>query len=534
VQPKCHHRGARRLGVYHHAPSPAPPRPSSKPLSDPPSGLGPCYHVLSSLAPPSGPLSNPPSGTSLCHDVLPSLVQLPPLPPPAVRPPPLVAVRPLFTVEAELGPGSRLLDDLLLAPFLTTRDLLSLSATATWLRPYRSLLRDIKINAWRDDVAPAVLKGLRHLHTLHVGSAEMLGPLAVSLLGEKGASPGVTLRRLILEWEEEHPARPSGGVGGLDRFAAWLRNGCPLLEEVDMSHAKLSDVDTMYLFFSLEGCPELRCLHSPGGSSVFTIAAVLEEGMCPKRQQLTVSSLEVLDYSHQRLAEALRACPRPALRDLHLISLKVGPDFGDAFRSGGCPGLKVLTLESPFFEEGGAVALLEALGEGACPDLTVLAIEKTGLGPQGARALARAMQDGGLVRLEELRLAGARLTSEEAVALGEALGEGVCPDLTVLELQDSGLGPQGARALAQAMRAGYLSWLEELRLSKNKILDEGVVALAEALGEGACPRLRELHLAEVGMDNEGHLALARAMSVGGLPSLERSDLSGNQLWDDLA
>jgi hypothetical protein len=100
------------------------------------------------------------------------------------------------------NPGSRLLDDLLLAPFLTTRDLLSLSATAIWLRPYRTLLRDIKIKEWRDDVAPAVLRDQRHLHTLHVGSVEVLGRPAVSLRGDEEASPGVTLRRLILEWDE--------------------------------------------------------------------------------------------------------------------------------------------------------------------------------------------------------------------------------------------------------------------------------------------------------------------------------------------
>jgi hypothetical protein len=44
----------------------------------------------------------------------------------------------------------------------------------------------------------------------------------------------------------------------------------------------------------------------------------------------------------------------------------------------------VLRLESPFFVAGGAVALLEALGE-------VLAIEATSLGLQGGQALAHAM-----------------------------------------------------------------------------------------------------------------------------------------------
>jgi hypothetical protein len=140
-------------------------------------------------------------------------------------------------VKAQLGPGSRLLDDLLLAPFLTTRDLLSLSATATWLRPYRNLLRDIKIKAWRDDVTPARLKGQRHLHTVHVGAAEVLGRLAVSLRGEEGASPGVTLRRLILEWEE-----------ALEKDVWLAEGGSPLLEELDMSNATLDRAGASHVY----------------------------------------------------------------------------------------------------------------------------------------------------------------------------------------------------------------------------------------------------------------------------------------------
>jgi hypothetical protein len=280
------------------------------------------------------------------------------------------AVRPSFTVEAELGPGSRLLDDLLLAPFLTTRDLLSLSATATWLRPYRSLLRDIKVKTCRDGVAPAVLRGQRHLHTLHVGAADVLGRLAVSLRGGWRASPGVTLRRVILAWDEA----PVPHDEGVDKFSRWLRTGRPLLEELDMSRAKLERFDTASLFVGLhEGCPELRCLKTPrGGTGVLAVG--LRRGMCPRIQHLVVTSLGTRDYSRSRLAEALRACPRPALRDLHLISMEVGPAYGDALRSGACPGLRVLRLKFPSFVEGGAVALLEAL-------------EATGLGPQGAQAL---------------------------------------------------------------------------------------------------------------------------------------------------
>jgi hypothetical protein len=171
------------------------------------------------------------------------------LPPPMSRPGPLPcraavhrAAPLLDVVKAQLGAGSRLLDDLLLAPCLTTRDLLSLAATATWSRPYRNLLRDIKIKTWRDDVTPARLVAQKHLRTVHVGAAEVLGRLVVSLRGEEGASPGATVRRLILEWEEalEKDVRELG---------TWLaEGGSPLLEELDMSNATLDRAGASHVY----------------------------------------------------------------------------------------------------------------------------------------------------------------------------------------------------------------------------------------------------------------------------------------------
>jgi hypothetical protein len=494
--------------------------------------------------------------------------------------------------EAQLGPGSQLLDKLLLAPCLRTRDLLSLAASATWLRPYRSLLRDIKIKAWRDDVTPAMLSVQRRLHTLQLGAAEVLGRLVTSLRGEEDASPGMTLRRLILEWEEETPASEEGAR----ELGAWLaEGGCSLLEELDMSRASFTPAAASHVYQGLTGCPELRCLRSYSGRPE-ALAAALESGACPKLQELSVVCHAMMDRQSAPLAKALQAFARPDLRELHVSVMDLEPDFGNALRSGACRGLRVLRLDLIEFQGAGGEALAEALGEGACPDLTVLALDKpymypqdaqalgqamragglarleelrirhsvfllddegvgmlapcealgegafpdlmvlaledNHLGPQAARALAQAMRAGYLARLEELRLSKNPLADEGVVALAQELEEGACPDLTVLALEDTKSAPQGAEALAQAMRTAHLSRLEELRLSKNPLLDEGVVALAEELGEGACPRLREIHLAEVGMEGEGIQALVRAARGGGLPSLSCLDIRGNHLWDD--
>jgi hypothetical protein len=276
-----------------------------------------------------------------------------------------------------------LLDDLLLAPLLITRDLLSLSAAATCLLPYRHLLREIKVGEWRHGETVAMVSSQRHLHTLHVGTAEGLGKLVRSLRGESGASPGVTLRRLILQWEEA-PASEDD----LRALGAWLaEEGCPLLEELDMYNATLGYFTAFSVYMGLAGCPELRRLQS-SQSSPEALERALELGICPKLQDLRISTL-VCDFVRARIGRALRVFPRPALQELHLV-MDVGSDIGDALLSGACPGLRVLRLKLVSFLEYGAVALAEALEEGACPDLAVLSFEDTCLDEAAGHALAYA------------------------------------------------------------------------------------------------------------------------------------------------
>jgi hypothetical protein len=342
------------------------------------------------------------------------------------------------------------LHDLLLAPFLTTRDLPSLAATATWLRPYRNLLRDIKIKAWRDDVAPAMLAGQRRLHTMYLGASQLLARLTRSLRGEGEASPVVSLRRLILRWEEA-----PGGAAPEEHereLGAWLaEGGCPLLEELDVSHAALSPAAASHVYQGLAGCPNLRSL-KPRASTLGALTAALEQGTCPKLEHLKVDGIKVVYRLAGRLSGALRAFPRPALRDLHLTTLEVSPAFGDALRPGH------LRLDYIVLKEAAAVALFEALGEGACPDLKVLSLYSTPLEPQGARALAQAMRWGSLEGLKVFSVSYSICFHEDeglvVAALTEALGRGACPDLKVLARKGTGLGPQGARELPRPCERG--------------------------------------------------------------------------------
>jgi hypothetical protein len=77
---------------------------------------------------------------------------------------------PLAVVKAMLGLGSLLQEELLLAPFLRSRDLLRLSESAACLLPYRNQVGEIKIKRWRQSWTPAVLRLQRRLHTIRLGT----------------------------------------------------------------------------------------------------------------------------------------------------------------------------------------------------------------------------------------------------------------------------------------------------------------------------------------------------------------------------
>jgi hypothetical protein len=392
-----------------------------------------------------------------------------------------------FGVRAQLGPGSRLQDDLLLAPLLRNRDLLSLSATATWLRPYRNQLGGVKIRAWRDGVTPAMLAGQRRLHTIVVAGAKVLPGLAVSLRrrGEGGASLGVTLRRLKLAWWTGAPVL-ADGLRGLGEMLA--EAGCPALQELRLSCSPLGADGASHLAQGLGGCGELRILTVQCDLAEFRpLVTALERGVCPRLQSLFVGVPGSQDGRAvgESLAKALQAYPRPALQELTLNDLPVGQNFDHALRTGACRGLNSLILIYGGTEAVGVLALAEALGEGGCPDLRVFWLEATGLGPQAAQALAQAMRAGYLACLEDLRLSKNKILDEGVVALGEALGEGACPRLQILQLTTVGMGDEGCRALARALREGGLPALEQLDLHDNEIRQDGEAALAEAVEAAA-------------------------------------------------
>jgi hypothetical protein len=81
----------------------------------------------------------------------------------------LGATAPLAVVKAALGPGSLLQEEMELAPFLGTRDLLWLSQAAKWLLPYRNQLGEVVFARWCKYRTTAMLLLQRRLHTIRWG-----------------------------------------------------------------------------------------------------------------------------------------------------------------------------------------------------------------------------------------------------------------------------------------------------------------------------------------------------------------------------
>jgi hypothetical protein len=385
------------------------------------------------------------------------------------------------------------MDDMLLAPFLGTRDLLRLSETATWLVPYRNQLGEVKINAWSADVTPAMIAMMsaqKRLHTVSVGTHGALAWLVEWLQSDMGVSTAGALRRLVLPPPHPRPWLVTN-VGSESELGALLRQGgCPKLEELGNSQSSGS-----HLWRALEGCPELRCLAiaAPLDQELIARAAALAMGLWPKLQTL---HMRIFDRNGGAVVtRALKKFPRPALRELYLTGVNKG--LGDALRSGACRGLRRLNLpqaqwrQEAQWREEEAVALGEALGEGACPDLTELNLSY--LPPLGAEALAHAIRAKGLARLEVLSLGGNHFLGDGgAVPLMQALGTGGCPRLRRLILSDTRTGDAGCVALAQAMGDGGLPSLEELVLTGNPFGDRGAEALEKAFKAGVAPNLKKL------------------------------------------
>jgi hypothetical protein len=200
---------------------------------------------------------------------------------------------------------------------------------------------------------------------------------------------------------------------------------CPALQELDISRIPCSGATAARcLREGLPGCPDLRRLrlHFGGSSTILGLAAALEQGLYPKLEVLSIKALDETVDGGEVVAAALRAFPRPGLRELDLRILTLGTGLAGALQSGACRGLTRLSLKAVRIGQGVDEGELGA-SSSACPHLRHLEVEiLRGRGGDSLyRTLAEAVREGGLPCLEHLSLIIQGVGHDSVTALIEAL-----------------------------------------------------------------------------------------------------------------
>jgi hypothetical protein len=131
------------------------------------------------LLAPSSPTRGPQRSSEVAHLSTPSLGSLTPTAVPGLP----------LDVKANLGPGSLLHDEMLLSFLLGTRDMLRLSEATTWLVPYRYQLGEIVLTRWwmgrwGESQTAVMLLMQRRLHIIRLSLVELNGRKDILALHE--------------------------------------------------------------------------------------------------------------------------------------------------------------------------------------------------------------------------------------------------------------------------------------------------------------------------------------------------------------
>jgi hypothetical protein len=179
---------------------------------------------------------------------------------------------------------------MLLAPFLTGRDLLRLSECSAWLRPFLGHLESLHIKLpyelWKTpDVAvptvTSILARQRRLERLKLEEDVLVLPGLMAL--KDGAGASASLRGLHLGTGKRHGTQ----LKHQSLSAALVAGACPLLERLDCCGTEIDDEGVGCLVSALRAgaCRNLRslCLQSnkfrgPGGVA---LASPRRSRCCP-------------------------------------------------------------------------------------------------------------------------------------------------------------------------------------------------------------------------------------------------------------
>jgi hypothetical protein len=325
-------------------------------------------------------------------------------------------------VQAALGPDGVLQQEMLLAPYTRSRDLLHLSTAARWLKPFRSQFESLRVRTPEDMLG---------------NSAKML-KMATSLLGAQQR-----IQRLRIE-------------------AGWLVKPALAAIKNGVSQGKtLQSLD-------IKAYPSLSRKECEG------LSAALVSGACPALTVLQVSGKKLTEEQAECFAAAIRAGALRQLRELILAADGLGyrrerndgtTEEIEALEAGGCPMLTKLSLTCCRMRQSGFAALERAVRGGSLSALQTLVLKRCGDGLGEAAGLVQALAHGGCPSIQALNLSRTSLAPGEMLPLLTALGERRLRHLQSLTLGTVQIGHAGVAALSEAMLQGQE--IEELNIKST-------------------------------------------------------------------
>jgi hypothetical protein len=248
------------------------------------------------------------------------------------------AKAPASMTEAVLGPAGVLQPYMLLAPFLSFRDLLRLSVAARWLKPFRFQLESLRVRVpprltgAKDsvrDMATALISRQQRIKRLSVEEPWLVEPALTAL--KDGASRGRSLVSLDLSmiWS-------CGDCTAMmqDLEMALTSGICPALQELKIRYCVLNDDHLTCLAAAVRanavrGLRVLEIESSPpsfqNGVGIEKLMVAMEAGSCAMLTNLSLSYCRINGGASQALARAVRAGVVPGLTGLKLHYCDAGP-----------------------------------------------------------------------------------------------------------------------------------------------------------------------------------------------------------------
>jgi len=413
--------------------------------------------------------------------------------------------------------------------FMFQEDILALSASATWLRPYLRFVTRVKVRkpfSFKASLVEdrQVLLGLTNqLTCFRLMDPTLLTPLLQALRSAE-VSP---LHALILT-----------GLGlddwRMQQLGAVLKEGCCAnLRELDISYNEWNSRGMTHLVSALmaNAIPNLKRLKLAGMPSLNhrglqSLSKAVSQGCCRGLQELDLDMTSVGSNGVMSLCYAMEDGGCPDLRRLYLSRCKAGGalgTLGDVLSRGACRHLEELVLSgNALTSTDQGLALISSIH--ACKSLKRLEMSDMRLGPIVINELARTLKSGAGKCLQYLDLQYNPLLGDLALTdLWEALQPPSCPQLIYLDVSKTNMKAAGAWSLSRMLRSRHavgMVGLRVLKASHNPIGDEGLGSIVEALNEGCGGELKVLVLKGSGATEKGWKELAVCLDKGSCPVLQ--------------